>query len=59
MMKKINRKRHPSERVCALCEVESIEDEVQFFLVCPLYQDLGLHLVDTVPNRVPNSSKSP
>ena len=57
--KKMNRRRHPSERLCALCELESIEDEVHFLLVCPLYQDLRLHLVDTISDSVPNFSTLP
>ena len=44
---KLNQKRHPLERLCALCELGSSEDEVHFFLLCPLYQDLRLHLIGT------------
>ena len=41
---KLSRKRHPSE-LCTLCELGSSEDEVHLLLLCPLYQDLGLHYV--------------
>ena len=32
---KLSRKRHPSKILCALCELGSSEDEVNFLLVCP------------------------
>ena len=41
----LSRERHPSEILCALCELGSSEDEVNFLLLlCPLYQDLQLVL---------------
>ena len=43
-----------SKRLRIISLMESIEDEVHFLLVCLLYQDLRLHLVDTFSNIVPN-----
>ena len=42
----INRQRHPSERLCTLCNTGLCEDEIHFLLVCPLYKDLRYMLLD-------------
>ena len=38
-----NRKRHPSERLCKICE-----DEIHFILICPIYEHVRQNLIKSV-----------
>ena len=45
---KKNRKRHPSERLCKLCNMKICEDEIHFMLICPMYEHARQYLIKHV-----------
>ena len=50
----------PDKRTCAYCvknEIEEIEDELHFFMKCPLYQVERLALLTRIGNKFPNITK--
>ena len=45
---KLNKKRHPSERICTLCNIGLCEDELHFLLICPVLRDLRRLLLNPI-----------